>query len=74
MERDWIAHYEAVIGKLLAGLTPQNLALAVQVADLAQEVRGFGAIKQANMEQTRQKMDELMGEFRSQGPERLAAE
>ena len=47
MERDLIASYEAALDRLLAGLSPKRLALAVEVAEIPAEIRGFGHIKEA---------------------------
>jgi indolepyruvate ferredoxin oxidoreductase len=48
-ERRLIGDYEAVIDEILAQLTPANHALAVELASLPLEIRGFGHIKTANL-------------------------
>jgi indolepyruvate ferredoxin oxidoreductase len=63
MERALIGEYEDCVGQLLAGLTAQNHALAVQIASLPEEMRGFGYIKKRNVEATRKKRDELLARF-----------
>jgi indolepyruvate ferredoxin oxidoreductase len=74
MERALIAEYEACIERLLAGLTPQNHALAVQIAALAEDMRGFGHIKKRNVEAARKKRDELLARFTTlPAGERVAA-
>jgi indolepyruvate ferredoxin oxidoreductase len=46
-ERGLIKDYEASLDRLLAGLTPGRLALAIQIAQVPQSIRGFGHIKEA---------------------------
>jgi len=48
MERGLIADYEAALDRLLAGLTPERLPLAVKIAQVPQQIRGFGHVKQAS--------------------------
>jgi indolepyruvate ferredoxin oxidoreductase len=45
LERQLIADYFALIEKLLAQLSPENHALAVQLASLPEKIRGFGPVK-----------------------------
>ncbi len=63
MERELIGEYEQTVAQLLAGLTAENHALAVQIASLAEEMRGFGYIKQRNVEAARKKQSELLARF-----------
>ncbi len=44
-ERRMIEDYEALLDRLVAALRPDNLAQAVELASLVQEVRGFGHVK-----------------------------
>jgi indolepyruvate ferredoxin oxidoreductase len=73
-ERALIGEYEQTVERLLAGLTPQNHALAVQIAAIPDEIRGFGYIKARNLAPARKKRDELLARFEA-GPaaERAAA-
>ena len=48
MERALIAEYETLMGELLAGLSPDNLAGAVALASLPETIRGFGHVKEKN--------------------------
>ncbi len=48
-ERALIADYEAGLDRLLAGLTPERTALAVQIAQVPQGIRGFGPVKEASI-------------------------
>jgi len=47
MERALMADYEASLDRLLAGLTPARLETAVKVASVPDQIRGYGAIKDA---------------------------
>jgi indolepyruvate ferredoxin oxidoreductase len=73
-ERALIREYENTVERLLAGLTPQNHTLAVQIAAIPDEIRGFGYIKARNLAPARKKRDELLARFEA-GPaaERAAA-
>jgi indolepyruvate ferredoxin oxidoreductase len=73
-ERALVREYEETLERLLAGLTPQNHALAVQIAAIPDEIRGFGYIKARNLAPARKKRDELLARFAA-GPaaERAAA-
>jgi indolepyruvate ferredoxin oxidoreductase len=73
MERALIGEYEDCVERLLAALTPQNHALAVQIASLPEEMRGFGHIKKRNVEAARKKRDELLARFVTAPAERAAA-
>ncbi len=44
-ERADIAAYESDVEKLIAGLTPDNIGLAIAIAKLPMDVRGFGPVK-----------------------------
>jgi indolepyruvate ferredoxin oxidoreductase len=48
MERRLIADYEASLDKLLGGLTAEKLPIAIQIARIPQDIRGFGHIKEAS--------------------------
>jgi indolepyruvate ferredoxin oxidoreductase len=47
MERALIIEYREMIEALLAGLNADNLAAAVELASLPEQVRGFGHVKEA---------------------------
>ncbi len=53
MERQLIEDYFARVERLLAGLTAANHALAVELASLSEDIRGFGHVKQAAVERVR---------------------
>ena len=73
-ERALIREYEQTVERLLARLTPQNHALALQIAAIPDEIRGYGHIKARNVEPARRKRDELLGRYESgTTAERVAA-
>ena len=47
LERRLIADYEAGLSKLIAGLAPDKLPLAVKIASAPGEIRGYGHVKDA---------------------------
>jgi indolepyruvate ferredoxin oxidoreductase len=73
MERGLIAEYEADVEKLLAKLSPANHSLAVQIASVPEDIRGFGHIKTRNVAAAREKRAELLGKFDNLHAERAAA-
>ncbi|HEY8871832.1 MAG TPA: indolepyruvate ferredoxin oxidoreductase family protein [Stellaceae bacterium] len=74
-ERRLVTEYGALIGEISEALTPENHAAAVELAALPLEVRGFGHIKEANLERARAKGANLLARFRSApAPQVLAAE
>jgi indolepyruvate ferredoxin oxidoreductase len=48
-ERALLADYEAGLGKLIAHLTPERLPLAIEIASVPDQVRGYGHIREAAM-------------------------
>jgi indolepyruvate ferredoxin oxidoreductase len=66
-ERALIREYEETVERLLAGLTPQNHALALQIAAIPDEIRGFGHIKARSLGPARKKRDELLARYEA-GP------
>ncbi len=73
-ERRLIAEYEQVVEELLAKLSHDNHALAVQIASIPDEIRGFGHVKEAKLAAAKQKEAGLLDAFRSPQPRRTAAE
>jgi indolepyruvate ferredoxin oxidoreductase len=58
-ERQMIRDYEADIERIAAELTGERLAIAIEIARLPQEVRGFGHVKARNLAQARKRREEL---------------
>nr|MBF0682415.1 indolepyruvate ferredoxin oxidoreductase family protein [Pseudomonas sp.] len=62
-ERALIDAYFDTVHRLLDKLKKSNLDLAVQIASLPEEIRGYGHIKEANMQRAQKKHDELMSTY-----------
>lgn len=63
-ERWQIEHFEKIVDELLNTLDRQNLAMAVDIAALPAEVRGFGPVKAAALDRMLAREDELMERYR----------
>ena len=74
VERALISDYERVIDELLAGLDHTNHDLAVQIAQIPEQIRGYGHVKQAHLAKAREREAELLAAFRTPAPQRDAAE
>ncbi|MFQ5764934.1 MAG: indolepyruvate ferredoxin oxidoreductase family protein [Rhodospirillales bacterium] len=74
MERRLIAEYEAVLDELLAGLTPENHGLAVEIAELPLSIRGFGHVKELNRKAAKDCEARLLAAFRGEDVSADAAE
>lgn len=72
-ERRLIADYESVIAEVLERLNPENHALAVRIASLPEEIRGFGHVKEAHLEKAKLKEAELLAALRAPQQMRSAA-
>jgi indolepyruvate ferredoxin oxidoreductase len=72
MERALIGEYEQTVATLLAGLTRENHALAIEIASLPETIRGYGHIKAKSVEAARKKLAELLARYRA-APVRAAA-
>jgi indolepyruvate ferredoxin oxidoreductase len=74
MERRLIAEYEGLLDEITARLVPQNHAIGVELAALPMEIRGFGHVKEANLQRAKAKEADLIARFRSPPPQAMAAE
>ncbi len=63
MERGLIGHYETQMQMIAAQLTPANHAVAVELASLPAQIRGFGHVKEANVEKVRAIEPQLLEKF-----------
>ena len=68
MERRMIDDYEALIGELLAALTPEKASTAIALARLPQTIRGFGHVKEANAKKAEAEQAKLLAQFRAPAP------
>ena len=65
MERALIGEYVVSIDEVLAKLNADNHALALEIANLPDAVKGFGHVKARNVVAVRSKWDGLMEKWRS---------
>jgi len=73
VERQLISEYEQIIGELLVSLSADNHALAVRIASIPEDIRGFGHVKERNTEKAKAKQSELLALFRSPQAAKAAA-
>ena len=67
MERQLIADYFATVESLLAGLKPDNVALAAEIAAIPEHIRGYGHVKEAHLDTAKAQEAALLEKFRSGG-------
>jgi indolepyruvate ferredoxin oxidoreductase len=67
-----IGEYRAAIDEVLATLDAAKLPLAIEIARIPEEIRGYGHVKDRHLAAARPKWQKLMAEWRS-GRARLAA-
>ena len=72
-ERTLIADYEAMLGEILAKLTPDNHPLAVGLAAIPEKIRGFGPVKARHLAAAKADEAALLQQFRSGVPPVLKA-
>ena len=72
-ERQLIADYEVMIEEILSGLGPDSHGIAMALASLPEDIRGFGHIKAAHIDGAKARQTELMKEFRKIAPQARAA-
>ena len=73
MERQLIVDYRNTIDELLQGLTLGNHALAVEIARLPEQIRGYGHVKEGNVAKVKAKWTELLARWRDPAAEKIAA-
>ena len=67
-ERALIDEYETLIDELLGKLAVDNHGVAVQLAGIPEDIRGYGHVKMRHLESARAKQAELLAKFRGQAP------
>ncbi|MCW5654929.1 indolepyruvate ferredoxin oxidoreductase family protein [Hydrogenophaga sp.] len=66
-ERALIAQYRADIEQLVGGLNTFNHALAVDIARLPEQIKGFGHVKERNLAAVRTQREALLARWRRSG-------
>jgi indolepyruvate ferredoxin oxidoreductase len=74
LERQLIEDYERLTRTLIDGLTPENHSTAIELAELAWEIRGFGHVKEGTIEEVKRREQELLAEFHRRSPTVRAAQ
>jgi indolepyruvate ferredoxin oxidoreductase len=65
MERQLIVDYRATLDEVLRGLSHDNHALAVELAQIPEHIRGYGHVKEAHLAAARGRWDELLTAWRA---------
>ena len=63
-----IGEYDAMMDEILERLTLANHSIAVELASLPLEIRGFGHIKEASLARAKAKEVKLIEQLRSPAP------
>jgi indolepyruvate ferredoxin oxidoreductase len=72
-ERALIGEYRASIDELLHSLSANNLDLAVEIARVPEQIRGYGHVKARHLATVRPLWQSLMARWRQGGTQRVAA-
>jgi indolepyruvate ferredoxin oxidoreductase len=72
-ERALIQEYRASVEELLRALSGDNHALAVEIASLPEQIRGYGHVKDRNLAATRTRWQALLQKWRDPQAQRAAA-
>jgi len=70
-ERRLIGDFHADLATLASNLTPGNHSIAVALASLPMEIKGYGYIKDENYERTRDRHTQLFAEFKANATRQL---
>jgi indolepyruvate ferredoxin oxidoreductase len=63
-ERALIQEYRQTVEELLQGLSAERMAQAVEIAQLPQDIRGYGHVKAAHLARVRPRWQSLMARWR----------
>jgi indolepyruvate ferredoxin oxidoreductase len=63
-ERELIREYEQTLDGLLADLNPENHRIAVEIASIPEQIRGFDLVKDEHLAAARARQAELLAAFR----------
>jgi indolepyruvate ferredoxin oxidoreductase len=73
MERQLIVDYEKTIGELIDTLNSDNHALAVKIASIPEQIRGYGHVKEDHVEKAQECEAGLLDSWRSDNSKKEAA-
>ena len=72
-ERQLLADYEAGLDKLAAGLSRERLSLAAKLANVPDQIRGYGHVKEAAMKTAKAEEAKLWAQWEAAAPAPVAA-
>jgi len=72
-ERALVAHYEEAMGDILPRVNSANVATAVEIAALPDQIRGYGYIKKRHLERAMEHEKHLMARFNGHLPATVGA-
>lgn len=64
MERQLIRDYQQLVDEIVSGLNHDNHGLAVELLSLPEQIRGFGHVKERNVEQVKSRWQRLLEAWR----------
>ena len=67
-ERELVREYLALVNELSQTLTEQNLAVAIELASLPDDIRGFGHVKERNLRAAQARRGDLLDNYRTAAP------
>ncbi len=67
-ERALVGQYEALIAEISAALAPHNHALGVELAQIPEQIRGYGNVKERHLATAKAREAELLVAFRAATP------
>ena len=73
MERRLIDEYFETVEELVAGLRPENVALAIEIASVPEQIRGYGHVKQRKLAEAEAAKTALVERWRTGGGETAPA-
>jgi indolepyruvate ferredoxin oxidoreductase len=72
MERQLAVDYARRMEEILSGLNQENIDVAVQIASLPEEIRGYDVVKESHLQKVNARLSDLMNQFRDPEAARLA--
>ena len=74
MERRLRDEYVATVDEIVSRLTPETHGIAVELASVPEQIRGFGHVKERNVERAEARKAQLLGQLRNPEAAKTAAE
>jgi indolepyruvate ferredoxin oxidoreductase len=73
-ERALIEDYQRALAEMLTTLNADNHALALQIARLPEQIKGFGHVKERNLRAVRPQWERLLAQWRNPAAQAAPAE